>query len=310
MNLLTRFIAPTLSAAVMALAVAAIPATAQAQSIKVVVNAQPITSLEIQQRKALLRLVERKTVSDKEVIEQLVDELLVRQEGQRRKVSISEDEVNSRYAGVGASTKMTLPQLGQALAQGGTSERAFKSYIRGQLLNRRVLASKFDVSRAVGQTDITAQLAQQQQAGKAPATHRYTVRQVIFVLPKKASDGEVQRRRQEANALRSRISSCDQAASVALGMRNVAVKEPVIRSTSQIGEQLDKQLSSLKVGSASAPDRTEDGVEMIVLCNREAIVDDSYQRQRIQSELADEKFKNQRSDILGDLRKRAVIEYR
>jgi peptidyl-prolyl cis-trans isomerase SurA len=309
MNIVTRALAPILSALAVTALFAIAPANAQ--SIKVVVNNAPITSLQIQERKALLRLVERKTVSDKEATKQLVDEVLVKQEGTRRRVSVSDEEVNTRYAGVAASTKLSQAQLKQALAQGGTSENAFKAYIRGQLLGRKVLASRFDISRAVGQSDITAQLSQQREAGKGgPATHKYTVRQIIFVLPKNASAADVQRRRQEAVALRGRVSSCDQAASFARSLRNVAVKEPTTRSTSQIGETLDKELSGLKIGGMTTPERGDSGVEMIALCDREAIVDDSYQRQKIQYEMADEKFKVERENIMADLRKRAVIDYR
>ncbi|GGE46858.1 hypothetical protein GCM10007276_25030 [Agaricicola taiwanensis] len=308
MQILNRFLAPAFAALALAAFFAATPA--RAQSIKVVVNAAPITSLEIQQRKALLRLVERKSISDKEATEQLIDELLVQQEGARRRVTVADEEVNSRYASVAQSTKLSLSQLAQALAQGGTSERAFKNYIRGQLLTRKVLASRFDVSRAVAPSDITAQLAQQQKEGGGSSAHRYTVRQIIFVLPKNAGSGEVQRRRQEAMAMRSRVSSCEEAATFARGLRNVAVKEPTTRATSQIGETLDKQLASLKIGGLTAPERGDNGVEMIALCEREAISDDSYQRQKIQYELADEKFKAERDNIMAELRKRAVIDYR
>ncbi len=284
----------------------AVPASAQ--SIKAVVNGSPITSLEIQQRKALVLLTEKKNLSNKQATDLLVDEALIKQEAAKRRITISDAEVDSRYGSVAASTKLTLPQLAQALAQGGTSDRAFKQFIHAQLLHRKLLSSRFDPSRAVKESDISAQLAQRKDQAKA--SHRYTVRQVIFVLPKNAGAGEVQRRRQEAASFRGRFSSCDEAAGFARNLKNVAVKDPTIRSTSQLGETLDKQLAGLKIGGMTSPERGENGVEMIMLCDRASINDDSALRQKIQFELADEQFKVERENIIADLRKRAIIEYR
>jgi peptidyl-prolyl cis-trans isomerase SurA len=306
---MTRFsripAASALGALVLGLSLWAAPASAQ--SIKAVVNGAPITSLEVQERKALVRLTEKKNLTDKQVVDQMVDEVLVRQEASRRRVSVDDEDVNSRYNNVAQSTKLSLPQLAQALAQGGTSDRAFKNYIRSQLLQRKVFASRFDISNAVKESDISSQLEQRKEKRTA---YRYTVRQIIFVLPKGASAADVQRRRQEALGFRNRFSSCEQAADFARNLRNVAVKEPAIRTTAQIGEALDKELSSLKIGGTTAPERGDQGVELIALCDRQTTEDDSALRQKIQFELADEKFKAERDKIMADLRKRAVIEYR
>lgn len=290
------------------LALGAFSAPAQAQSIKAVVNGNPVTSLEVQHRRALVRLTQRTNPSEREVLDQLIDELLVREEAQRRRISVSEADVDSRYSGIARNVQLSVPQLNQVLGQQGTSERSFKQLIRAQLLYSQVLRSRFDISRAVSEFDISRQLSQRRD--NAPASYRYTVRQVIFVLPRGAGNADIQRRRQEANAMRGRVKSCDSAVEMARNLRNVAVRDPAVRVTDQLDDELNAVLAKLPIGSATTPERGDNGIEMLVLCNREQTKDNSALRQQIQFELADEQFKAEGKKLLSDLRQKAVIEYR
>ncbi len=302
----------TLRIALVASAVAAAsalaPAPAAAQSIMAVVNGQPVTSHAVNQRKALTRLTARRNPGTREVIDQLIEERLILAEARRRNISVTQAEVDARYADVAKSVKLSVPQLAEVLGKAGTSPESFKDLMRSQIAYRKVLRASFNPRQAVSESDIAAQLASQDK--KVEAAYRYTLREIVFVTPGGANASVMNQRRQEALAFRSRVKSCDQGAEFAKGLRNVAVLPPVIRTDSQLPDQLRTELARMQVGQVTAPSQGERGIEMLALCAKQESNDDTATRNQIQLELADEKFQVEARKIARDLRQRAIIEYR
>jgi peptidyl-prolyl cis-trans isomerase SurA len=300
-------LAPTL----LALALLALPALAphaQAQSIVAVVNGTPITSLEVSQRRNFVHLTQKKNLSQREVVDQLIDETLIIKEAARRHVSIPDSDVESRFGTVARGMKISPAQLTQALAQRGTSARTFKQTIRSQLLYQKLVQSRFNPMNAISEDKIASAMAERK--GSERETFKATLRQIIFVLPKNASEGLVAQRRREAQGLRSRFHSCESGLAMAHGLRDVAVKDPVIRNTAQLGEQTRQALNKIKVGQTLPPERTDQGIELVALCDKQAAKDDSGLRQEIQVQLAGERFKVEARAYILDLRQRAIIQYR
>lgn len=289
------------------IAVAAVPQFAQAQSIAAVVNTIPITSSQVAERKAFIRLTQKKNPPDKEVLDDLIDEMLVRQEAQRRKITISNSDIDARYAQVAESVKLSPGQLTQALGQSGASERTFKDNIRFQLAYRRLVSSSINVAAKISEKDIASGISSLRAEGEQ--IYRYKLRQVIFAMPKDASGALVSRRQGEARAFRTKLQSCDQALEVAKSMRDVAVRDPVYRTSTQVGPELDKKLSSMKLGQATDPSRTELGIEILALCERQETRDDTGLRAQVQGELANEKLKEEAKSYLETLRRQSAIRY-
>ena len=282
---------------------------AQAQTIAVVVNGAPITTLQVSERQAFVRLTQKKNLSTREVTDTLIEEMLILKEGERYKLEVAESEIDERFNAVAQSVKLSPAQLSQALGQAGASARTFKQMIKSQIVYQRLIRGKFKPSNMVKESDIAAQIQQRREAGKDTA-YRYTLRQIVFVLPKDAKEGLVAQRRREAEALRSRIQSCDAGVQLARGMRDVAVKDPVYRLSAQVSPSFREQIDKIKIGQATAPERVEHGVEIVALCAKEETKDDSAIRQEVQSKLADEQLKAESKKYLADLKRKAVIAYR
>jgi peptidyl-prolyl cis-trans isomerase SurA len=295
----------TLAAGVLSLALSA--GDSAAQGIAAVVNGTPITTLEVSQRRAFIRLTQHKDKSAREVADDLIDEALIMKEAARRGVAVKDADVDARFAAVAQGMKISTAQLEQGLAHGGTSARTFKQTIRAQLLYHQLVQSRFS-SASISEQAIAEQMAQRK--NEAEDSFRATLRQVIFVLPKNASAAQVAQRKREAEALRSRFHSCDEGLKLARGLRDVAVKDPVTRNSAQLGKAFRDALVKLKIGQTMPPERTALGIELVAFCDKQETHDDSGLRQEVQAQLADEKFKVDARKFILDLRQRAIIQYR
>jgi peptidyl-prolyl cis-trans isomerase SurA len=281
---------------------------AYAQRIMAVVNGTPITSIDVSQRRAFMRLSQHKSVTERQAVDDLIDQALILNKAKQVGVTVPESAVDGRYDQVAQSTHLTPAQLGKALAQSGASERTFKNAIRTQLAYQSLLTKRFDPTEAVSRDAVTRQL----QSGKSEhqQAYRYTLRQIIFVVPKSASSRVAAQRHSEAEALRRRFSDCASGTALAHGLHDVAVKPPAIRDSEQLPKNVREELDRTKIGHLSPPERVDEGYQLIAVCKREAVKGNVLARQEITQQLANEQFKKEAADYIKALRRSAVIQYR
>lgn len=285
---------------------------AEAQTaIKVVVGDQPITNYEIAQRAKFLQLTQRATNATKLATEELIDEKLQIAEARKRGIVVSEAEVNEAYANIASRLKMSPDQLTKGLRSSGVDAKTFKDRLRAQIGWGKVVREKFRATVAVSEQDVIAALQEKAEPGKEKATTtEYEVTQVIFVVPAKASAGVAAQRQKEAEQLRGRFTSCAEGLPFAKGLKEVVVKPLGRRLQSEISDENVKMLDEIAVGRLTAPQRTENGVEMIALCNKRVLNSDAAARAAIEGELLDEQGTLMSRRYLRDLKRNAVIEYK
>lgn len=280
-------------------------APAAAQSIAVVVNGQPILSSEIKSRAALLALAGGgKGGGVAAAREELVDEKLKVMEAARYGITASDAQVDAAFASIAARTKLSPEQFTKAIGQRGVTAQTLKSRIKAEIAWGQLVRRKFAAQLAAREKEVVASIA-----GKGDnKAVQYTLRQVVFVLPKGASDAQASQRRAEANAARGRFPGCDQAVQFASSLRDVAVKEPVTRSSAQLGKEMNDNLSKLQTGQLTAPERSELGFEMIAVCERKDIADDNMLRRQAQEELGSKQAEEKSKQYLQQLKTRAVVQ--
>src|SRR3977135_4406554 len=89
---------PLLAAAMMAIAVPMLATAAHAQQVVVIVNGEPITALDIEQRSKLSQLSTHKVPARQEIIDELIIEKLKVREAKKFGLELSSSEVDSAYA--------------------------------------------------------------------------------------------------------------------------------------------------------------------------------------------------------------------
>lgn len=293
--------------AVMILAVAP-GRPAAAQQIAVMVNGDPITTYDIEQRTKFMQLTAHKNPSRQEVIDDLINEKLKVQIGKRYKLDITDSDVDSSYADMAKRMRMTSDQLTKALAQGGVDAATMKSRIRADISWQQIVRGKFQSSLQIRDKDVIEKLETSKKEEKESVGYEYVLRPILFVVPRGSPEAVVDARKREAEALRARFEGCDTGLPFARALRDVAVRDQIVKTSADLAPALRKILDETPVGKLTNIEVTAQGVELFALCaKKENKLADAAKREA-RDELFAEQFQAQAQRYLRELRKGAMIE--
>jgi peptidyl-prolyl cis-trans isomerase SurA len=119
----------------------------------------------------------------------------------------------------------------------------------------------------------------------------------------------IEQRKKEAEALRARFTSCDDI-SFARTLRDVVVRDPIHRNSSDLSPQLRQVLDQIPIGKLTPPEATNGGVEVFALCGKERTTSETPGKKEARDELYQARFQEQQKRFLAELRKSAMIEYK
>ena len=220
-----------LAAALLVLA-ASVPATAvRAQQVVVIVNGDPITALDIEQRSKLVQVSTHKTPPRQEVLDELINERLKVREGKKFGLEVGTSEVDTAFATMAGRMRHTPEQLTQALAKSGINASTLKAKIKADITWQQLVRGRFQNSLQVVDKDVLTALE-----SKADDTtgFDYTLRPILFIVPAGSPESFVDGRRREAEALRGRFQNCEEGIPFARALKDVAVRDQVIRSSADL----------------------------------------------------------------------------
>jgi peptidyl-prolyl cis-trans isomerase SurA len=309
-------IAATALLVALASAVALGPAGA-ASVIRAVVNGEVITSNEVSSRMRLMQLSSRQTGASLEraALEELIDDRLKLQEAKRVGASVSDDQVEAAFASIAQRLKITPAVLTQGLAQRGIDAKSFKNRLRAQIVWQQLVVARFSRTVNISDSQIVDALAKKEGGDRAAATKpsegttaEYTLQQVVLVVASKGGSPEARTR--EAEALRGRISSCDQLVEAVRGLGEATVKSIGKRTEDELPGTFRGLLADVPVGRLSKPVRTPIGVEMLAVCGKRDLTGDFQIRSKVEDELRNREGEVFARRYVNDLRRIAVIEYK
>jgi len=281
---------------------------AAAQQIAVMVNGEPITTYDIEQRTKFMQLTAHKNPSRQEVIEDLINEKLKVQIGKRYKLEITDTEVDNTYADMARRMRMTSDQMTKALAQGGVDAATMKSRIRADISWQQIVRGKFQSSLQIRDKDVIEKLETSKKEEKETVGYEYVLRPILFVVPRGSPEAVVDARKREAEALRARFEGCETGLPFARALRDVAVRDQIVKTSADLAPALRKILDETPVGKLTNLEVTTQGVELFALCaKKENKLADAAKREA-REELFAEQFQAQAQRYLRELRKGAMIE--
>ena len=288
------------------------PTVAEAASeISVVVNRQPITSYQIRQRAAFMKLRRETGNLTQKATDELVTEALKKQEIARRGINIPDEAVEQAFAKFATDNKLTQDQLATVLGRTGFSAQGFKDYIRVQMGWGQAVQSRLRSKDKLSEQDVVQRMLAQ--GGKKPTTTEYTLQQVIFVIPDGKQAAMKDQRIKEANGFRARFQSCDRTYDQAKQLRDVTVRDLGRVAQPELPPRWKDDISAINRGGRTTPvQATERGVEFIAVCNTRSISDDMAAAMVFQSRDLEKLGKEKEPDAayLKELRDRAQITKR
>ena len=280
-----------------------------AQSIACMVNGEPITSLDIEQRTKLNFLTTRKQMSRQEAIDELTNEKVKIKEAKRFGVDPSASDMDQAFAGMSQRMRITPEQLTKSLESQGVRPEALKARLKAEMVWGSLVRGRFKESLQVGEKDVAAAA---EQSGEPTQTEafEYKLQPIVLIVPRGSAPAAVDQRRKEAESLRERVQTCEQANSYFKSMQNAAIRETITKTSADIPGPLRELLNKTQIGHLTPHEITKQGVEMVALCDRKPTKVDTPKKREIREKMFAEKYEAKSKSYLNDLRKAAMIECR
>jgi peptidyl-prolyl cis-trans isomerase SurA len=308
-QVLIRSLSGLLVAAVLALAVvlAAVP-TAGAQQVVVLVDGEPITELDVSQRTKFTELSMHKTPTRQEVLDELINETLEIREAKRFGVEPSDSDINEAYGSVATRMGTDTTKLTQMLTSGGASETTLKRRIRADMVWSNLVRGRFKSSLEIHDSDVEAQL--QLHKSDEQVGYEYVMRPILFLVPRGSPDAAYEARKRDADALRARFVTCAEGIPFARALREVAVREPVNKSSADLQKELRDILDKTEIGHLTPAEQTLEGIQVFAVCSKKETTTDTPGSRKVRDEMFQQKFGAKAKRYLADLRRAAMIEYK
>ena len=285
--------------------------TSQAQSVAVMVNGDPITSFDIEQRSKLNYLTSHKVADRKEVINELIDEKLKIKEAKKFGVDPTGSDIDQSYAGMSERMRLTPDQLTKSLESQGIRPDTLKARIRADMVWTSLVRGRYKESLQVGEKDVAAAVKGDGTDENQQATaFEYKMQPIVLVVPRGSAPAAIEARQKEAEALRNRVQSCAEANAFFKSMPNAAIRETVTKTSADIPPVLRELLDKTPIGHLTAPEVTKQGIEMVALCGRNPTTVDTPKKREIREKMYSRKFEAKSKWYLNEIRKAAMIEYR
>jgi peptidyl-prolyl cis-trans isomerase SurA len=282
-----------------------------AQTVAVMVNGEPITAYDIDQR-SKLNVLSHKASTRQQVIDELIDEKVKIKEAKKFGVDPAASDVDSAFAQMSSRMRTTPELLAKSLEAQGIRTETLKSRIKADMVWGSLVRGRFKESLQVGEKDVAAAVQVNADDKDKPQTEsfEYQMRPIVLIVPRGAAPAAIEVRRKEAEALRGRVQTCDEATALFKSMQNAAIREPVSKTSADLPAPLRDVLDKTPIGHLTAPEVTKQGVEMVALCGRKPTTVDTPKKREVRDKMFAEKFEKKSKAYLEEIRKAAMIEYR
>jgi peptidyl-prolyl cis-trans isomerase SurA len=294
----------------MACAAAIIAPGAAIAQVVVIANGSPITAYDIEQRGKLDAAATHKKPDRKEVIQELIDDRLKISRAKIYGLEVSDAEVNTAFENMSKAQHLTPDQFTQILARAGVETNTLKARIRAEITWGQLIRGKFASTLEIGDSDISQALHARNETATDAVGYLYTLYPVIVVVPSGSSQADIENKKREADSLRGRFLTCKDGLAFARALRDVAVRDPVIKNSSDLAPALRDLLGTIELGHLTAPEVTPQGLQMFALCDKKETKTDSPVKVQLRQELFAKRFDSEANKFLDEIRKQAMIEYK
>ncbi len=279
----------------------AAPAVAQGAA-PATVNGEPITARDVEQRMKVSGMLFRQPLSRAAALQELIDDRVKLAEGRRLGMRVTPQGLDEALGRLAGSARQTPVQFEQNLIRAGIDPEQVKAKLNAQIIWGELLRQR-SRSGSVSNAELNAELERRAARGEARVTD-FVVRQVVFVVPTGTAPGQ---RERDANAARSRFTDCDAGVEYLRTLRDVAVRERISRSSNELPKQTAELLQKTPVGRLTPPFRSEQGVEMLAVCEKTERQDNIQLRNQIEQEILSKRTEGTAAQFLQDLRRKAEI---
>jgi len=306
-DLLLRHIR-TAALAAAVLVVSGFGSSVMAQSVAAMVNGEPVTNFDIYQRIKLTALTTKKNISRQEALQDLINDKVKIKEGKKYGLDLSSSDLDGAYGNMASRMRMSADQLSKMLEGHGIRPETLKLRIKADMTWGNLVRGRFQSSFLVPEKDLVGIGV----SGDKSETEsfEYLVRPIVLIVPRGSPSSVVENRRKEAELLRSRIQSCDEAQELFRAMRDAAIRDQLTKTSADLPPNLRELLDKTPVGKLTPPEVTKQGIEMVALCSRKPTKADTPAKRAAREKIYNEKYEAKSKSYLQEVRKGSMIEIR
>jgi peptidyl-prolyl cis-trans isomerase SurA len=281
-----------------------------AQTVAVMVNGEPITNYDIEQRSKLNFLTTHKPADRQQVINELIDEKVKIKEGKKFGVDPSASDIDQSYSAMSSRMRITPEQLTKSLESQGIRPDTLKARMKAEIVWTSLVRGRYKESLQVGEKEVAAAVRGSGDDKQDAEAFEYKMQPIVLIVPRGSAPADLEARRKEAETLRNSVQTCDQANAFFKSMQNAAIRETVTKTSADLPVVLREVLDKTPIGHLTPPEVTKQGVEMVALCARNPTTVDTPKKKEIREKMYAEKYDAKSKAYLQECRKAAMIEYR
>lgn len=281
-----------------------------AQAVACMVTGEPITDYDVEQRSKLDFLSTHKQPARQDVVNELIDEKVKIREAKKFGVDPSSSDLDQAYASMSSRMHISPDQLTKSLESQGIRPDTLKSRIKADMVWTSLVRGRYKESLQVGEKDVADVAKSEGEDAQQVEAFEYKMQPIVLIVPRGSPPAAVEARGKEAEALRARVQTCDEANAFFKSMQNAAIREPVIKTSADIPQALRDLLDKTPIGHLTPPEVTKQGVEMVALCSRKPTTIDTPKKKEIRDKMFVQKYEAKSKSYLQEVRKAAMIECR
>ena len=287
---------------------------AQEVSIKILVNDDPISDYDIDQRERFLAITTQQQPSPalkKQAADMLIDERLQIQEGRKASITAADEDVTRILQDMAQKNNLNVDGLTAALGKAGVNIKTLKDRIRAQIVWQETVRKKFRRDIQIADADVEKAMSEAGAAAEggaaAAAEPALQLRQVKFAIPAGADQRTIAARLAAAESLRARFGSC---AELAKGVDGASVNTLQDQKVGSLVQPARLLVTHAKVGQMTPPTITQAAVELYAVCGKRSPEVNDTAREQAQRQLMGQEMGLRAERLLRDIRAEAFIEYR
>ena len=222
------------------------------------VNDQVITNYEIFQRKQMMQAFGEKNITQKNIINLLINERLYIQAGIELNISPSENDVKSGINDFAARGKLTAGELLEYLKLQNISTETFKNFIKVGITWREVIRIRFKKLNSISKKEIDIASKNENFTSSITST---TIKYAILTLPYLAN------KKNKVLTIRNNVDNC-------LDMRAISKRynesffSIVTASNQEILPSIAAELIELDINETKKIVNSQGNISIIMLCSR------------------------------------------
>ena len=275
-------------------------APAMAATVKITVNGQPITDVQIAQRLALMKLERREGA--KAATDELINEALEVQEATKLGFVVADSDIDDAFLALARQLKLSASNLTKVLTDSGVGTQTLRDRLKGNIALGKLSATAISARVSVSEADIDKEAKAKLTAANS---YDYILKEVLFITSKGGPSASS--RTGQANQYRKSFSGCANAVQLSLSYTDAAVRDIGRRHATQFPDALADELSKLNVGGITKPRVVENGVSMLAVCSKEVSTDTTYIADNLRQNAGNGALKTETDKYLAELKSRAQI---